>query len=145
MFIEQWINEVHRPYVQALKAPVILAIVNAFIVQLAGLGESFSWFHTGLIVAMFWAGWRSNRQTWGNWKYAAMAGPIIFFIGLVVIGGTLQVLFSDFTAASQAAQGSWAEHLPRLAYLLGLVIATVLVSPICLLISLVGGVLAEYF
>lgn len=145
MHVKALTQGVHGPYLMALKAPVILAAINALIVQMAGAGDSFGGFHAGLIIAMLWAGWRSNRQTWGNWKYAALAGPIVFFVGLVIVGGTLQVLFSDFTAASEAAKGTWAEHLPRMAYLMGLVLATVLVAPVCLIISLVGGVLAEYF
>lgn len=134
-----------HPKIKALKAPFWLVVANAFIAQIAGAGMGLSPFLLVLPAAMFWAGWRMNRELWGSRMAAAVVGPILFTVGLVLVGGTLQVLFGDFSSASAAASGSWAEDWPRLAYWLGLVIASVLVSPVCVMISLSGGILSEFF
>jgi len=133
------------PFATALRWPAIVAAINALIAQVSGVDEGFSVFHLISIGAMVWAGWRVNRELWGNLKLAALAGPIVFIVGLVLVGGGLHLVFGDFSTASIAAAGTWAETWPRFAYLMGLVLASVLVAPITALISVAGGVLAEYF
>ncbi|GAB4184492.1 MAG: hypothetical protein Tsb002_07540 [Wenzhouxiangellaceae bacterium] len=136
-------DEVSAGIRQSLRPPLLLAAGNAVLSQLSGAGEGFGIFHLVLIAAMAWAGWRLNRELWGNHKLAAMAGPLVLVTGLLT-AGLLHVLFADFSAASAAVAGSWAEQWPRLAYLLGLSLSALLVAPLATVISLTGAVLAEY-
>ena len=91
---------------------------------------------------IYWAGYQVGRQSWGSSIYTSLAGPVILFSSLVLVMGSLGVITvdpQDLTAILEQHQGSWMARRPNLAIWLAGVLGFLVLSPVAIIASLLGG------
>ena len=100
---------------------------------------SFNFLVFGII---YWAGYLVGRQSWGSSIYTSLVGPVILFISLVLVMGSLGVVTvdpQDLKAILEQHQGSWMARRPYLAIWLAGVFSWLILSPVAIIASLIGG------
>ena len=100
---------------------------------------SFNFLVFGII---YWGGHLVGRQSWGSSIYTSLVGPVILFCSLVLVMGSLGVLTVDpldLEAILRQHQGSWMARRPYLAIWLAGVFSTLILSPVAIIASLLGG------
>jgi hypothetical protein len=131
-----------KTLLQTIRWPLLIEIANALLVQLLPTSTTallvISWAIT--ISIIFWGGWLVLKENWGTLLRAASVGPIILIFGFTLIGGLYNLVTGDF---SNIKTTSMKDINPRILYLGGVVVSTLMVVPVVALISLFGGVLSR--
>lgn len=131
-----------KKILHTLRWLLLIEIVNVLLIQFLEQTTALliiSWSVT--ISIIFWGGWLIIKTEWGTLARAAFVGPIIL-ICFMLIGGLYNLATGDF---SDLAKPKKIDINPRILYVGGVVISTIMVVPIAALISLIGGILGRKY
>ncbi|TAL72893.1 MAG: hypothetical protein EPN88_04630 [Bacteroidetes bacterium] len=127
--------------IRTIRLPLIVEIANSILIQLFGKSSILLYFSWAVTVSViFWGGFLVIKEKWGTLLRATCVGPVILILGFMLIGGLYNAITGDFTQVMKSVK---IDMNPRLVYLVGVVISTLMFLPLAGLISLLGAVIGR--